>query len=309
MPRTARPIPPADFDDPLRPRNPLVSRRWLLGGVGIVILGAFLALYFAVGLLFWQGEWQLIFHPSHIVARTPASSGIAYEEVRFDATEAGQTRLTGWWIPGAESQGKPALLYLHEARGSLSDALPDLAALHALGYDIFAFDPRGFGKSQWAKPSEHHWNRDAEAALYYLASVRHIGPSHVVVAGRGLGATVAANLTLRRPGIRSLVMIDPQPPTLGLLRAPRWTHILPIRLLARDRFNPAKALASESVNKLIILPPSSSAPGYVAHAAAPVTVIHGATAAGALHGIDLAAPEIIAALQQSIPASRTKGSN
>jgi hypothetical protein len=303
MPKRARPvlpphIPPPNWDDPLRPRNPLVTRRWLLGGVGLIILASFAALYFAIGLLFWQGQWQLIFHPSHVVSRTPASSGIAYDEVRFDATETGQTRLTGWWIPGeAGPTGRPAILYLHEARGSLSDALPDLLALHSLGNDIFAFDPRGFGRSQWEKPSEHHWNQDAEAALYYLASVRHIGPSHLVVIGRGLGSTVAANLTLRRPDLQSLVMIDPQPPTLGLLRAPRWTHILPIRLLARDRFNPAKALASQSVNKLFLVSPNVPVPGYIARAAPPHAIEH---------SIDLTAPETMSALRQCIAATKHK---
>lgn len=281
MPTRPRQAPPPHYpphyEDPLRPQNPLVNHRWLIGGVGAVILASFVAIYFAIGLLFWQGQWQLIFHPSHIVAKTPAASSIPFDDVRFDITETGRTQLTGWWIPAAGSvpQGQPAILYLHDARGSLSDALPDLIALHALGSDLFAYDPRGFGKSQWAKPSEHHWDQDAEAALYYLASVRHIGPSHLIVIGRGLGATTAANLTLRHPEIRSLVMIDPQPPTLGLLRTPRWTHILPLRLLARDRFHPAKALASSSLDKLFLLPQDTAGPGYVAGAAAPVTVIHG----------------------------------
>jgi pimeloyl-ACP methyl ester carboxylesterase len=162
---------------------------------------------------------------------------------------------------------------LHDARGALADALPDLLALHALGSDVFAFDPRGFGKSEWAKPSEHHWNQDADAALYYLASVRHIGPSHLIIVGRGLGGTVAANLTAKHPEIKSLVMIDPQPPTLGLLKAPRWTHILPVRLLARDRFSPAPALSSRSLNKLFLLPTNAPVPAYIAKAVPPVTTV------------------------------------
>ena len=213
-----------------------------------MVLASLVAIYFAIGLLFWQGQWQLIFHPSHIVASTPSSEGMPFDEVRFDATETGQTRLTGWWVPAGAgvSEKGPTILYLHDARGSLSDALPDIRALHALGSEVFAFDPRGFGKSEWAKPSEAHWNQDADAALYYLASIRHIGPSQVIVIGRGLGGTIAANLTIKHPEIKRLVMIDPQPPTLGLLEGPRWTHILPVRLLARDRFNPSAALSSPS---------------------------------------------------------------
>jgi pimeloyl-ACP methyl ester carboxylesterase len=277
MPAPSRPIPPSNFEDPLRPSNPLVAHRWILGGIGLMVVASLVAIYFAIGLLFWQGQWQLIFHPSHIVASTPASDGVAFDEVRFDATETGQTQLTGWWIPAdSDVSGKRAtILYLHDARGSLSDALPDILALHALGYDVFTFDPRGFGKSEWAKPSERHWIEDSDAALSYLASVRHIGPSHLIVVGRALGGTVGANLTVKHPEIRSLVMIDPQPPTLGLLEAPRWTHMLPVRLLARDRFNPSAALSSRLLNKLFLLPSNETTPTYISKAAPPAMTAHG----------------------------------
>jgi pimeloyl-ACP methyl ester carboxylesterase len=295
MPASTRPTPP-HFDDPLRPRNPLVAHRWILGGIGLMVVASLAALYFALALLFWQGQWQFIFHPTHGVANTPASHSVPFEDVRFDATEVGKTRLNGWWVP-ANSSLPPqptAILYLHEAHGSLADALPDILALHALGKDVFAFDPRGFGKSEWAKPSEKHWNQDADAALYYLASVRHIGPRHLIVMGRGLGGTVAANLTLQHPELDRLAMIDPQPPTLGLLEAPRWTHILPIRLLARDRFNPAAALRSESVDKLFLLPANTAAPGYVAKAAPPATTVH---------SMSLVDPESTAALQRFVASA------
>jgi pimeloyl-ACP methyl ester carboxylesterase len=297
MPPPAQPPAPAptQLHDPLRPRNPLVERRWLLGGVAFIVVGAFAALYFALALLFWQGQWQLIFHPSRLVNATPASAGVPFEEVRFDSSETGQTLLDGWWVPSAPTQpampesrtpqprelrsgaATPAssatILYLHDARGSLSDALPDILALHALGVNVFAFDPRGYGKSEWARPSEARWQDDAQAALAYLASLRHVPPQNVILVGRGLGGTTAAHLTGRHQELRSLVMIDPQPPTLGLLESPRWTHILPVRLLARDRFDPSPALKSEAVDKLFLVAPGSPPPTYVENAAAPVTVV------------------------------------
>ena len=277
MPAPIRPTPSPYFDDPLLPRNPLVSHRWIFAGIGMMVVASLVAVYFAIALLFWQGQWQLIFHPSHAVSQTPASHGVPFEDVRFDATETGHTRLNGWWIP-ADSSLPPhhaAVLYLHDARGSLTDALPDILAVHSLGADVFAFDPRGFGKSEWAKPSERHWDEDADAALYYLASVRHIGPSQLIVIGRGLGGTVAANLTMKHPEIRSLVMIDPQPPTLGLLEAPRWTSLLPVRLLARDRFDPEPALSSRPLNKLFLLPPNAASPSYIPKAAPPAEIGYG----------------------------------
>jgi uncharacterized protein len=293
MPAPTHSTPSPSFDDPLRPRNPLVSHHWILAGLGLMVVASLVAVYFAIGLLFWQGQWQLIFHPSHTVNKTPASDGVPFDDLRFDATETGHTRLNGWWIPADSNlpHKHAAILYLHEARGSLADALPDILALHALGNDVFAFDPRGFGKSEWAKPSEHDWDQDADAALYYLASMRHIGPSHLIVVGRGLGATVGANLTIQHPEITALVMIDPQPPTIGLLKAPRWTRILPVRLLARDRFNPSRALGSRSLDKLFLLSPKATVPVAVAKAAPPAATVH---------SILLRDPETAAALQRFV---------
>lgn len=297
MSAPARSTPLPDSEDPLRPHNPLVTHRWLLGGIGVMILASLGAIYFAIVILFWQGQWQLIFHPSHIVANTPAGRGIPFEDVRFDANETGETRLSGWWIPAdpALPHQPASILYLHEARGSLSDALPDLVALHTLGYDIFTFDPRGFGRSQWVRPSEHSWIQDADAALYYLASVRHIGPSHLVLVGRGLGATIGANLTIRHSELSSLVLIDPQPPTLHLLEAPHWTNILPVRLLAHDHFDPRRALSSSTLDKLFLLPSNDTASTYGTQAAPPSSTVHSTL---------LDSPETIAALQRFLAHSK-----
>ena len=104
--------------------------------------------------------------------------------------------------------------------------------------------------------------------------MRHIGPRHLIVIGRGLGGTIGANLTLQHPELDRLVMIDPQPPTLGLLQAPRWTHVLPVQMLARDRFNPATALSSSSLDKLFLLSPNMPVPDYVAKTTPPATSVH-----------------------------------
>ena len=276
MPKASRPTAfrnPAD--DPLRPQNPLVTRRWISIAIGCMLVAAALAVYGALALLFWQGQWQLIFHPSHGAAETPAKYQQAYEDVRFGADESGRSPLHGWWIAADPGLRKPhiTVLYIHEERGSLADALPDLMALHALAVDVFAFDPRGFGESAWAKPSEQRWNQDAAAALVYMLSVRHVTARDVVPIGRGLGGTVAANLTLHHPEMRSVVMIDPQPPTLALLEGPRWTHILPVRWLARDSFDPSAALQSSKTAKLFLTPTDAPIPTYIATAAAPKQTI------------------------------------
>ncbi len=137
---------------------------------------AVLCVYISFCLLFWQGQWQLVFKPSRTVSSTPASVGLKHTEIAFDTTETGVPQLHGWWIP-AETDTPKTLLFMHGSAGSLADTLPRLQALHSLGVNLFAFDYRGFGNSQNIHPSERSTYEDAEAAWHYLTETRHLAPS------------------------------------------------------------------------------------------------------------------------------------
>ena len=121
----------------------------MLGGLAATLGLALVCVYIAFCLLFWQGQWQLVFKPSRIITATPASVGLKYDEIGFDATETGVLQLNGWWIPaqGNAPYAADTLLLLHNGAGSLSNTVPQLLALHGLGINIFVFDYRGFGKS------------------------------------------------------------------------------------------------------------------------------------------------------------------
>src|SRR5208337_5473457 len=100
---------------------PTVSGRWLLTAASLAILAAAVCAWGALCLLFWQGSWQLLYHPASSVARTPASLGLAFESVGFATTEAGVPRLKGWWIPAAldARYSRYTVLYLHAQNGNL----------------------------------------------------------------------------------------------------------------------------------------------------------------------------------------------
>ena len=130
--------------------------------------------YATLCLLFYQGSWQLIFHPSRTVSATPA---VPYQEIQFDYTETGKPQLAGWWIPaGSDAQLTPATpsssCMTVKARSRTPS--PSFRTLHTLGINVFAFDYRGFGKSADLHPSEASMNQDADAALVYIADTRHL---------------------------------------------------------------------------------------------------------------------------------------
>jgi uncharacterized protein len=243
------------WNDPLKPQQPLVSGKWLLSAIGIVLALAAICAYAALCLLFYQGSWQLIFHPSHVVNTTPASMGIAYDEVRFDYTETGKPQLNGWWIPAGADANYPAntILLLRDGRGSLSDSVQQIQALHALGINVFAFDYRGFGKSESVHPSEEKMNQDADATLEYLTSgTRHLPAKSIILYGTGLGASVAASTAARHREITAAIMENASPDAFALLAADSRTKLLPVHLLTADRFDASESLAGLAINKLFL---------------------------------------------------------
>jgi pimeloyl-ACP methyl ester carboxylesterase len=271
MAKLERHTPPPGWKNPLAPQQPLTSARWLLGGLAATLGLAAVCMYIAFCLLFWQGQWQLVFKPSRTLTptSTPASAGLRYDEISFDATEAGILRLNGWWLPADRDApyASDTLLLLHDGAGSLSDTLPQLRALHELGINVFAFDYRGFGKSVNIHPSEASTYEDADAAWRYLTDTRHLSPSSIVLDGVGLGAAIAAETARRHSQAPALIMENPLPPTLESLQFDGRTRLLPIRLLFHDRFDPTATLAQLRTPKLLLY---SDAPGrYYDQAADP----------------------------------------
>jgi uncharacterized protein len=234
--------PPPGWKDPLAPQQPLVGGRWLIYSIlGVVALAAVCA-YLTLCLLFYQGQWQIVFHPSRTITTTPATVGLKYDVISFDYTGAGAAQLTGWWIPAGPNPTSPiaanarTLLFLHDGQGSLSDTAEPLKTLHALGIDIFAFDYRGFGQSMNTHPSETRVYEDADAAWNYLTDIRHLDPRSIILYGSGLGATIAAETSLRHHESPALIFENPAPPALSLIAADERTSLLPVRMLFRDRF-------------------------------------------------------------------------
>lgn len=240
--------PPAAGAEPI-----IVSPRWLLAAFAATVVLAVICGYGALCVLFYQGQWQLLFHPSHTVSSTPASAGVAFDEVRFDVTDAGQPQIDGWWIPAKPGAPYAAdtVLYLHDAHGSLSDCIPALTMLHALGINVFAFDYRGFGRSAGAHPTEQLATADTAAAFTYLTDLRHIAPRDIVVFGEGVGATFAAHLTTQFAPA-GIILEDPNPSARETFLTDARARILPLWLLQNEELDPRADLTAAHTPRLFL---------------------------------------------------------
>ena len=233
-----RPTPPAHPQKAsgLSAQPPTVSARWLVAAIGAALAASALCAWGAFCLMFWQGSWQLLYHPSAAVTRTPAGAGLAFDNIGLAANEAGMPRLKGWWIPAAPGARYTAL-YLHGANGNLSDSVDALSRLHAAGLNVLAFDYRGYGQSQFVHPSEARWREDAEWALQYLTGTRHVPANSVVIAGNGLGANLAIEVAAGHSELAGVVLDEPlEVPTNAIFSDPR-THLVPAHALVGDRWN------------------------------------------------------------------------
>ncbi len=224
-------------------QQPTVSPIWLITVLGSVVVGSIFLAWVALCFVFWQGSWQLLYHPTSELSRTPASVGLAFDPIGLATTQAGVQRLSGWWIPA--SPGAPfaniTVLYLHGANGNLSNTVDDLQRLHATGLTILAIDYRGYGRSEFVHPSEARFLQDTNWALQYLTSTRYAAPGSILLVGQGLGANLAVEVAAAHPKLAGVVLEDPLPdPTSAIFHDPR-AHIVPAHSLVSDRWDLDKA--------------------------------------------------------------------
>ncbi|HXE09268.1 MAG TPA: alpha/beta fold hydrolase [Acidobacteriaceae bacterium] len=227
-----------------------MSARWLLSALAVVLAVAAALGYIALGTLFYLAQWQLVLHPSRTITAVPSAP---FTEIHFDYTATGTARLDGWWIPAAPASrwSGDTVLYLHDQVGSLSNAVADLDALHAIGVNVFALDYRGYGKSAGPHPTEARMNKDADEAWSYLTATRHLNPETIVVYGKGFGASVAAELAARH-AVAGVVLDAPNEPAWKTIEADGRSKILPMWLLLHERFDPSEWLRSLRTPKLFL---------------------------------------------------------
>ena len=265
---------------------PNISPRWLAGAAAVAILAALACAWLTLCLLFWQGSWQLLYHPVTAITRTPASDGIAYEPIQFAVTETGKTQLTGWWIP--DPDGKLSILLLHGADGNLSDTVDTIAALHRQHLNIFAIDYRGYGQSAPAKPSEKQLRQDAEWALSWLTITRNIPAQTILVCGTGLGANLAAELAAEPASIHGrlagIILDQPSDQIMAPVFDDPRSHLVPAHWLVQDRYDLFAYTVALDIPSLWLLPQTKSG------SASPTSSINAASGANThAHGQKTAA--------------------
>jgi pimeloyl-ACP methyl ester carboxylesterase len=212
-----------------------ISFRWLAATAGIAILAAIACAWGTLCILFWQGSWQLLYHPTSAIVRTPASVGLTFDSIGFASDAAGAAQLRGWWIPAA-TPGRYTAIYFHGADGNLGDAIEALIPLHNAGLNVLAFDYRGYGQSRFERPNERRWREDAESSIAYLVGTRHIPATSLILVGKHLGANLAIATAAAHPELAGVVLEEPLESPLIAIFSDSRARLVPAHALVRDRW-------------------------------------------------------------------------
>ncbi len=211
------------------------------------ILFLFLLCYLAILLLVFLLQKQMVYHPFRGIRSTPSDIGLLYREVSIKTSDG--LRLCGWLV--GDDKNRDVILHFHGNAGNISHRLDSFFIFNRLGLNTFIFDYRGYGRSQGV-PSEQGTYLDAEAAWQYLIETEHIPSERIILFGRSLGGAVAARLATKVKA-KALILESTftSVPDLGADLYP----FLPVRLLARYKYNTRAFLPGVNVPVLIIHSP------------------------------------------------------
>ena len=259
-----------------------VSPKWLFKAMGVVILVALVCSYLSLGLLFYQGQWQIVLHPDAAAKTRPAAPGL----LRFAPDESGRPQLTGEWFGAASGTRYAGLtvLLLNGGDGSRENSASTVAALHDLGLNVFSFDYRGYGLSQDIHPSQLRMTEDSQAAWRYLTESRGTSARQIVIYGTGVGASLATRLAIDHPESPALIVDSPNGDLLEVVRKDYRSSLLPTAMLFHERFPLANPLVTLGTPKLLITTDSKPEPSAFVTAASPKMIVSLPSVPGPLYG-------------------------
>ena len=163
-----------------------------MGSMLIYLCVVLFIAYWGWGAVLYIMQPKFLYSPVREVLYTPGELGLDFEDIVFKSTDG--LKLRGWYIPANDS--KFTILFCHGNGGNMSHRLDSINSFHDLGLNCFIFDYRGYGLSQ-GKPSEEGTYLDAEAAYNWLTGEKKTPAENIIVFGRSLGGSVAAQLASR----------------------------------------------------------------------------------------------------------------
>ena len=205
----------------------------------------FLAAGLFIFMLLRWFEHSQVYHPSRQMDAEGEAAARPFENVFFKTSDG--VELNGWYFAARTNspRGHLAVLFCHGNGGNISDRADLYHAWLRIGVAVFAFDYRGYGRSQ-GRPGEEGTYLDAQAALQWLAKK---GFQQIIVHGESLGGGIASELCLREK-VRGLILQSTFTciPDIGAKLFP-W---LPVRWLGNIKYDTYSKLPRLKIPVLVM---------------------------------------------------------
>ncbi len=199
-----------------------------MGSMLISIVVVLFIAYGGLGLVLYFMQPTFLYSPVREVTYTPDELGLDFESVVFKTSDG--LRLTGWYIPAENSE--LTVLFCHGNGGNIMHRLDSINILYNLGLNCFIFDYRGYGNSD-GKPGEEGTYLDVRAAYEWLTKEKEISPDDIIVFGRSLGGSIAAQLA-SKVKVRALIIESAFTSYVDIGR--KFYPYMPVRWFARFNY-------------------------------------------------------------------------
>lgn len=130
------------------------------------------------------------FLSGHLIFR-PQSSGYHADQETFFANTPDNRKIALLFLPNPDARN--TILYAHGNAEDLGHIRPVLEDLRRAGFQVCAFDYRGFGLSD-GKPSIRNAHQDIQAAFDFLTGQCGIPANRIILFGRSVGGAFALQL-------------------------------------------------------------------------------------------------------------------
>ena len=209
----------------------LLSRRRKVRKVSIfwsIVLIVFLA-YSVLGWALYFLQPSFLYYPIREMAYSPGDIGLTFEKVVLHTED--DIKIAAWFIPAKAAAY--TILFCHGNAGNLSHRLDSINIFNELGLNCLIFDYRGYGNSQ-GEPSEEGTYLDAEAAWRWLTEKKKIPPKQIIIFGRSLGGSIAANLAA---DVKPAGLVLESSFTSFIDMGKKFYPYMPVKLFAKFRYS------------------------------------------------------------------------
>jgi uncharacterized protein len=202
---------------------------------------------------------SLFFHPSKERYEVLALEKAAPEDVWCEST--GGVRLHGLLLRPAASPPRGTIVFFH---GNAENVRTHVAALLWLvreGYQVVAFDYRGYGRSS-GNPDIAGANEDGVAILDAVFRMEGVDPGAVAVYGQSLGGAVsvyAVANSRHKPEVRALIVDSAFAGYRRIVRDKMketiilWPFAVPASWTVEDRYSPEAWIGSVAPTPVVVI--------------------------------------------------------